>query len=241
MEEQERQKSQEALITETWRERVFHALPCYTGPYSVSHLEAELPVDEPRDFSRIKRGSRPALLLDTAFSVYYLTDLGQAARHRRVRWLPRPRLPTCKGYAKFFSTPNFPVTAYIACIRMFTKLPAFRNLKLAGAPLSSAGTAMPKKSVENLETNLPVVMFSHGHGGSRTMYSTICGELASYGFVVIAMEHWDSTGARSYINALEGSNSPQLNQDDEGSFQGLEIKHAATGKRNGNPKKSRSY
>lgn len=59
--------------------------------------------------------------------------------------------------------------------------------------------------------------------------------------MVIAMEHWDSIGARLYINASEGSNSPQLNQDEEGSSQGLELKHAANRKQYGNPKKSRGY
>lgn len=248
MEEQERQKPQEKQPRpcpqppKTWRERVFHALPCYTGPYSVGYLEAELPVDEPRPFSHIERENRPALQLDTVlFSVYYPTDPGQAEGLSRVPWLPRPRVPTCKGYAKFFSIPNFPVTAYMACTCMFTKLPACRNSKLADARPRGTGAAARETPPNDLRPKFPVVVFSHGLGGSRTMYSTVCGDLASYGFVVVAMEHWDGSGARSYVNVPEGRTSPELSQDKRRSASGSELKHSTDGKGDGKPERSRSY
>jgi platelet-activating factor acetylhydrolase len=208
----------------------------------VGYLETELPIDEPRVFSHIKRGNRPALQLDTVlFFVYYPTDPVQATSHRREPWLPRPRVPTCKGYAKFSSIPEFPVTTYIACTCMFTTLPEFRNPKLAGARPPGAGAAAPKKPSDDLKPKVPVVVFSHGLGVSRTTCSTICGDLASHGFAVVTMEHRAGSGARSHVNAPETSNSPQLIRDEGMRVSGSELKHATNGRRNNKPKGSRNY
>jgi platelet-activating factor acetylhydrolase len=45
------------------------------------------------------------------------------------------------------------------------------------------------------------MVFSHGIAGNRTMYSTICGEMASYGMVVCAIEHRDHSGSYSYTTS----------------------------------------
>ncbi len=204
----------------TFREHIFHSLPRYTGPCPVGFLEIELPARQPRHFSHIRRNHEPALKLDTVlFAIFYPCDVGagastdastQAPPLSRALWLPSPRLETCKGYAKFLNISHLPVTAYFALTTMFTKLPAYRNAKLLSRPVRTAEseTGQTNETGEDEKPKFPVIIFSHGLGGSRTMHSAVCGELASFGFAVVAMEHRDGSSARTYVNKM--TKSPDL-------------------------------
>lgn len=64
--------------------------------------------------------------------------------------------------------------------------PLFRFI--AGNTPIWAVEGVPLTSVERME-KFPLMVFSHGLGGMRTTYSSLCTDLASHGYIVAALEH----------------------------------------------------
>lgn len=190
-----------------------------SGPYSVGSMEIEVPVETPRPISNIKRNGRHLLQLETVlFTLYYPAAFGIGSgpapggekKWSRETWLPRPRMETAKGYARFAGIPDSIGIGLFAATTMLTKLRAYRNsppathwppegnMKKNGYKIKNQQGSPPEGM--SGEPTFPLLMFSHGLGGSRTAYSSLCSEFASYGFVVCAVEHRDGSGPRTFVN-----------------------------------------
>ena len=190
-------------------------------------MEIEVPAASPRTFSHITRRGRHILHLETVLiALYYPSALGSGngrdpggrRKWSRELWLPHPRSEMSKGYGDFAQLPPWLVLIWFFLTTWFTKLPAFRNPKLASHWPPEQNTRQGGWKVKNengeppkgqpQEPIFPLIMFSHGLGGSRTAYSTVCGEFASYGCVLCAVEHRDGSGARTFVNhPAEGKGS----------------------------------
>ena len=65
----------------------------------------------------------------------------------------------------------------------------------------------------------PVVIFSHGLAGCADMYTELCREIASFGYVVVALEHEDGSGCHAtrrsdgaFVRYVRPDNTPYSRQ-----------------------------
>ncbi|KAH8102144.1 platelet-activating factor acetylhydrolase, isoform II-domain-containing protein [Cristinia sonorae] len=170
-------------------------LPNYSGHYQVGVCDIEVPIPK-QSFGNFKHRSMPdataGLTIDTVlFTLFYPAEPTQT--NQRVVWFPRLR-QTIDGFLRMANrTPNWAMKTVVypaaAAAIYGTTFPAIENAPLMEAPPN---------------TQWPFMIFSHGVGCSRLMYSAFCGEMASRGYVVAAIEHRDGTGPSSRITNREG-------------------------------------
>ncbi|KAJ3006770.1 Platelet-activating factor acetylhydrolase [Thoreauomyces humboldtii] len=177
----------------SWFTSWLPSLPDYQGPYPVGVTDIETPADP-------ATGAKGVLV-----RLYYPTTLEETRRRSRAKWLPRAKF-YAMGYANFSKLPALVGMGVFLPALAGIKTPAFLDAALHPAGSSSLATgecdANAKKTgvLPPLAAKLPPVIFSHGLGGMRTTYSTFCGNLASEGFLVAAIEHRDGSASVSAQN-----------------------------------------
>lgn len=152
------------------------ALPPYSGPFSVSTLDLELPVVQPlhrSSFSKatLKSTGNPALQLDTVLAtIFYPAATGDprsSSSSTRQTWLQRPVSQTADGYARFlnFGRPWI-LRALFWIVGARIRLPVQSDVPLADK--FSPSTASSDTLVGS--DTFPLVIFSHGLSGTRATY-----------------------------------------------------------------------
>ncbi|KAJ9052972.1 hypothetical protein DSO57_1028746 [Entomophthora muscae] len=156
-------------------------LASYSGPYKVACRDIEYikqkPVGNPT--SPDEPELKPTSLL---VKIFYPAEICPETRSL-ARWCSYPSTNYFRG---FFDYKN--LSRYLSTPLSFI----FGRQPRMGAYHGDGSELLKGKKP------FPVAIFSHGLAGSRNGYSGICGELASHGFVVCAIEHRDGTAVYSH-------------------------------------------
>lgn len=164
------------------------SFPAYTGPYTVGTQEVEIPISD------LPKSNLPpdAAITTVSFRIFYPCE---PTKPKPAYWLPSPQGEYFRAYARFLSAgPRLAsFLSYLPILRLVfhTTIPASQDAQLLPPP-EKVG-------------RWPVMVFSHGLGGTRNAYSHLTGSLASHGMVVVAPEHRDGSAPISYIHATDGS------------------------------------
>ncbi|KAI9295347.1 hypothetical protein K502DRAFT_349086 [Neoconidiobolus thromboides FSU 785] len=114
-----------------------------------------------------------------------------------------------KLYNQLTKWASYPENRYLKGVLDYIKVPSIISKPLiyflAGQPKTGSYISDGSDLLKDID-EFPVALFSHGLAGTRTFYSGICGELASHGIIVAAIEHRDGSAAYSY----RGENSKGL-------------------------------
>ncbi|KAF2215752.1 hypothetical protein CERZMDRAFT_81873 [Cercospora zeae-maydis SCOH1-5] len=161
------------------------SFPPYHGPYQVGTVDVEIPAaDLPSPCQTPEHAAETI-----SFRIFYPCHTPDPSHATRpVRWIPNPQRPTMRAFAHFLGVKNPKVASLISWMPQqlyWISLPAHRNAKLLDPPTRHG--------------RWPVAVFSHGLAGSRNAYSYVCGDMASNGMVVIALDHRDGSSPIQYV------------------------------------------
>ncbi|KAF8897699.1 platelet-activating factor acetylhydrolase [Infundibulicybe gibba] len=169
------------------------SLPKITGLFPVGATTFVTPVRPSLTIGSIKRVSHqpePGLQLEeVAYTAYYPTNTSPGTGNVPFHWVVRPIRESLRGFISFTGLPGWVLWPIIYIFGAFITVPVKANAPLLSPRQPHASGPVPEQ--------WPLVIFSHGLGGSRTAYSQLCSRIAASGKVVLAIEHRDGTAHAS--------------------------------------------
>ncbi|KAI9788834.1 MAG: hypothetical protein M1833_002800 [Piccolia ochrophora] len=175
------------------------SFPPHKGPYTVGTVDVELPV---ADLPSPTPAPDPSITT-VHFRLFYPCSPPEKPA-KAVRWISAPQREQVSAYARFLGVKSSlgEAFSYLPNLFYYITIPALRNAPLLQPPTKSK--------------RWPVLVFSHGLGGSRNSYSAILGAIASHGVVVATPDHRDGSGPDSYIRTPPSqSKDSQLDSNDD--------------------------
>ncbi|KAI4102960.1 MAG: hypothetical protein L6R37_004110 [Teloschistes peruensis] len=186
------------------------SFPSYTGPYKVGAADVEIPAAELPSPSPNPDPS----LTTVSFRIFYPCE--PAKPTKPVYWLPDPQHEYLGAYTRFLGASrrlsgflrNLPFFRILS----YTTIPATRNATILQAPTKNK--------------RWPVIVFSHGLGGTKNAYSHLLGSISSHGVVVIAVDHRDGSAPLSCIREKPGASPRYIEYHSISHRQSPEIERA---------------
>ncbi|UZJ54086.1 hypothetical protein CBS101457_003406 [Exobasidium rhododendri] len=163
-------------------------------------------------------GTTTLHLSTVLFTLYYPTDDKMSDRYNHglqysnVAWMGRPKRKGAEAFLQYLGQYGAPL-AVLASPAILTlvnaKIEAIAGARLADPSSAKASTSSSTRGVPSETAMFPVVIFTHGLAGNRLSYSQYCGELASQGVVIAALEHRDGSGISSIVRLPRPNDSLQ--------------------------------
>ncbi|KAI9665373.1 MAG: hypothetical protein M1831_001811 [Alyxoria varia] len=193
--------------------------PPYTGPHPVGTQDIEIPLSNLPPTSYKPPATNPPIT-SISFRLFYPckkldTDVNP------VSWIRYPQHTVISAYAKFLGAKSTlaDIFAYWPWLLYRITIPAYAGAELADVPSAATAGQTPQKQQDGDTTNnsssdsdaeagahprrWPVLIFSHGLGGSSHLYSYLCASLASHGIVVAAADHRDGTQPIAHMRSTQ--------------------------------------
>lgn len=139
--------------------------------------------------------------------LFYPAESNRSAARGQARWFPRSlgsglADETALGIMRFLKAPFPWLFALMVSPLASSSLNALLDAPILSSPDQERESANVSEGQEPAPRRLwPVVLFSHGLGGSIAAYSVTCIDIASHGYVVGAIEHSEGSSMNAFVGS----------------------------------------